>query len=271
MHCNQQLWASSVSHQTMKLHRDLNCRHRCTKFDNCAQASLAQPPLRVDPLMSVVVYQVRDQWLRELDDSEKHCNEMLRLLVSRYCYRFNNKPSNDVLQAQIPAVQHDTLTQATAQGLLILPPNQPTPAREIRTRWRRGTRSKSLLHPKLSTMISHRIFFDLQTQLELELLERTTTSLLCSMTWGAWMSYAHTVTHCIGSVKNLRDLHVETPPLVLAVTRAKFVYLDWQIHLKLCGISSQVTMLNARSFGSAFASITWHLHSPPLVCKRTQG
>ncbi|KZP30624.1 hypothetical protein FIBSPDRAFT_777376, partial [Athelia psychrophila] len=43
--------------------------------------------------------------------------------------------------AQIPAVQHDTLTQATAQGLLILPPNQPTPAREIRTRWRRGTRN----------------------------------------------------------------------------------------------------------------------------------
>lgn len=149
------------------------------------------------------------------------------------------------------------------------PPNQPTQAREIRRC--RCTRSKLLLHPKLSTMISHRNFCDLQTQLELELLERTTTSLLCIMTWGAWMSYAHIVMHCIGSVKDLHDHHVATPPLVLAVTRAKFAYPDWQIHLKLCGISLQVTMLNARSFGSTFASITWPLHSPPLVCKRTLG
>ena len=93
----------------------------------------------------------------------------------KYRYRFNYKLSNGVLKAQIPC--------------------QPT--RAMQTRRRRRTCSKLLLHTSFWLWKLNASFMVLQTVLELELLERTTTSPFHIMIWGAWMFYVCIAMDCI--------------------------------------------------------------------------
>ena len=67
----------------MKLHPDLKRRCCCPIYVNRTQASTTQLQPQPDPLTTMVVYRVRDHRLRELDDNEKHCDGMLKLLVSK--------------------------------------------------------------------------------------------------------------------------------------------------------------------------------------------